>query len=499
MWWYRSVRHVRALFVVCLAAAAGVPSASALLPGAAEAAGPTLDARVGSALDRTAHRTVGVSCAVWDAATGRRVFVRGGDVPRRTASVMKLATTGAALLALGADHELETVLRATAQPQGGVLEGDLVVEGFGDPGLSTHLAEGGAEGAVAQLAHAVRERGVRTVRGDLIVDTSAFPGPDRHPGWGWQEGRYDWYMAPVTALTLNDACIDVNVLPGTAVGAPARLTVTPANGLVAFENRLTTVADRKKHVVAFDRAADGRIPVRGAVWTGSTGFDTSLACVDPPALLGDVLARALAREGVTLEGSVRVLRGPPAASWPRPEPRPGVVLARHATPLGDAVRVTNRRSQNLWAELLLRSLGVELEHDGSFQGGCRAVARTLALPAGTQFTQVDGSGLARENVAQVGALGAVLLQLYASPQRLVFMDSLARGGDPEGTLHDRFKGARYEGRVLAKTGTLRDTSALAGFVRRDDGTVLVFVILCEGPVWRARTLQDAVVDALLAR
>jgi len=476
--------------------------------GGVVAAPASLADRVSVAVQKRAHKTVRHSIGVWDAATGKRLYMRHADESRRTASVMKLATTAAALLALGADHEMTVEVRATSAPQNGVVRGDLVVEGTGDPGLSGHLEVGGVDGALARLAAAVRAAGVVRVTGDLVLDTSAFGGPDRHPGWGWREGTYDWYMAPVTALTLADGCIDVTAVPGAASGAPARLDVSPIGAQVSFDNRVTTTKVRKKHTLAFgppDR--NGRIRATGSV---IQAYTASIACADPPTVFGGAFRRALTDAGVEIVGNNRVVRGPPAAPWPRTARQTGVVVARHATTLADAVTVTNHRSQNLWAELILRTLGAfgalnESSGDpggalgGSFEGGAHAV-RSVIWPEGNVppgFTQQDGSGLARGNKATVGALADVLFRIYRSDHRLLFMESLAKGGDPGGTLKKRFRDKRFAGRVLGKTGTLRDTSALAGFMHSENGRVLIFVILCEGPVGRSRDLQDAVVSALL--
>ncbi len=461
------------------------------------AAPASLSDRVSVAVQKRGHKTVRHSIGVWDAATGHRLYMRHADESRRTASVMKLATTAAALLALGADHEMAIDVRATSAPLAGVVDGDLVVEATGDPGLSSHLEEGGADGALQRLAEAVRASGVIRVIGDLVLDTSAFSGPARHAGWGWKPGDYSWYMAPVTALTIADGCVDVTAVPGS--GGAVRLDVAPAGAPVTFVNQLTTTQIKAKHVVAYNPPDDeGRIPARGRVYQSYTA---SLACADPPEVFGAAFRRALSAAGVVVTGKTRIVRGPPAAPWPRPVDRPGVVLARHATTLADAVRVTNHRSQNLWAELILRSLGAFGGNEGSFAGGAR-VARAVLWPDGDApagFSQEDGSGLSRGNRATVGALADVLFRMYRSEHRLLFMESLAKGGEPGGTLRRRFRAKRFAGRVLAKTGTLRDTSALAGFVRTDgeSGRVLIFVILCEGPVGRSRKLQDAVVGALL--
>jgi D-alanyl-D-alanine carboxypeptidase/D-alanyl-D-alanine-endopeptidase (penicillin-binding protein 4) len=470
--------------------ALGVPPATSAAPG-------TVVERVRGAVRTKSHSSFQHSVAVWDAATGDRLFADDPGVLRRTASAMKLATTGAALLALGADHEMYLEIRAAARPEGGLLGGDLVVEGTGDPGLSEHLAEGGAAAALAALARAVREAGVERVAGDLVLDTSAFPGPARHPGWERRPDQYDWYMAPVTALTVNDGCIDLQALPGAGAGEPARLSIEPLGARPPLVNAVRTTTQKSKHLfrlLAPDE--EGRIRVVGGVLTGSRGVGASVACVDPPQLLGDTLAHALKEQGVRIAGSTRILRDASAGRWPRSRDRRGVVLARHATPLIDVVGVANRRSQNLHSELILRNLGLHAERDASFEGGCRAVRRILELDA-AEFVQEDGSGLSRGNRATVGALGDVLLRMYRSEHRIAFMSSLAKGGDPSGTLRRRFREKRFEGRVLAKTGTLKDTKALAGYVRAESGRIFVFAILCEGSKSRATKLQDAVVSALV--
>jgi D-alanyl-D-alanine carboxypeptidase/D-alanyl-D-alanine-endopeptidase (penicillin-binding protein 4) len=475
----RAFLIVLALLVACADVAPSV-----------EAAPATLVERVRAAIGAKAHRSFKYSVGVWDAATGDLLIAQNASEMRRTASAMKLATTGAALLALGGDHEMFVEIRSARPPVDGALRGNLIVEGTGDPGLSDHLTEGGAAAALAELARAVRGAGVRTVEGDLVLDSSAFTGPDRHPGWARKPDQYDWYMAPVTALTVNDACVDLKALPGANAGDTAKLTQAPPGAAAPLVNELRTTTDKKKNLLRLHAPADdGRIRVTGGVLRGSRGVAATVACVDPPRLLGDTLRHALSEAGVRISGETRVESRPAAAGERR------VVLARHASALGDVIAVTNRRSQNLYAELILRNLGLNVGHDASFEGGCRAVRGVLEL--GDDFEQEDGSGLSRGNRATVGAIGSVLLRLYDSDHRIPFMSSLAKPGDPEGTLRRRLRETRFKDRVLAKTGTLRDTKALAGYVMTTGGRVIAFAILCEGVTSRSAKLQDAVVGALI--
>jgi D-alanyl-D-alanine carboxypeptidase/D-alanyl-D-alanine-endopeptidase (penicillin-binding protein 4) len=352
------------------------------------------------------------------------------------------------------------------------------------------------------MAKSVAAAGVKRVAGDLVLDDTAFTGPMRHPGWEWNDGEWNWFKAPVSSITLTDACLELTVLPGASVDSPAVLRMDPATQVVKLVNRVVTApATPKKTIVNLGRSdGAGTIPVTGTVPAGSAGFLTESACVDPVAYFGDVFLRVLREEGVAVAGRPVVRRVPDGAAEVRnvsADPSQFVPLARHATTVLDTVRIANKHSQNLYAELLLRALG-HAAGDGSFEGGC-AVTRAAFGFARTDasFVQVDGSGLARDNQITVGAMGKVLVKMYGSPVATDFIASLPGPGEPDSTLRDRFKAAKYDRRIFAKTGTLRDTKALAGYVRSESGRTFAFVVFCEGDNGKARDLQDDIVDVLV--
>lgn len=492
----------------CVLVVAAVLAAS-LVPG------PVLPAEAGSLGSRIEGLAVAkqgkslrVSVGVWDAATGTLLADTNAATPRRPASVAKLATTAAAILALGPDRELETRVLATAKPgEGGVLRGSLVVRGGGDPGFATHCDPRGAEAALRDFAKQVRASGVRRVEGDLILDATAYSGPERHPSWGWADGEWGWDQAPVTALVLNDNCVTVTVRPGAAVGAPGIVSLAPATLAAPFSNRAVTVGSKAEHRLVFGRtAADGRIPITGGVLAGTQGFTDDLACIDPVVFFGDVFRRLLREEGVEIAGATMPVRSPTSGGGTGGDgpsvsanvEGPSVVLARHGTPVSKIVAVANTRSQNLYAELLAREVGRVRLGDGSFAGGGRAAAEVLGFaPNDPQMHLSDGCGYSREDQMSAAAIGKILARMNASPARNVYMLSLARAGDPDGTLRHRFREPKFKDRVLAKTGTLRDTKALAGWVLGKSGKQYTFAILCEGDNGRAIELQDAIVSALV--
>jgi D-alanyl-D-alanine carboxypeptidase/D-alanyl-D-alanine-endopeptidase (penicillin-binding protein 4) len=479
-----------------------------LAAGPPATAADSLAGRISAAVAAKQSKTVRVSVGVYDAKTGESLAEANGGVARRSASCMKLATTAAAMLVLGPSSELATEVTAAGEPDDdGVLTGDLVVRGGGDPGINNRdglgkgTVAGQAEATLRRMAKAVRAAGVRKVTGDLVLDDTAFTGPMRHSGWGWDDGEWAWYMAPVSSLSLTDACVELAVLPGPGEGAAGVIVTDPPTTAVRFVDKVTTAppGQKKTNVIVGRSDGAGTIPITGSVPFGSAGYRFEAACVDPAEHFGDVFARVLRAEGVELAGRPVVRRGPGgAARNVSANPGSGAVLARHAMSVLDVVRVANKHSQNLYAELLLRAVGRAGGEEGSFGGGCRAVRRTLGFADDdATFAQVDGSGLARENQTTVGALGRVLVKMYGSPVARDYIASLAEAGEADSTMKNRLDGAKFQGRVFAKTGTLRDTSSLAGYVRCRSGRTFAFVVLCEGEVGRSRDLQDDVVAALV--
>jgi D-alanyl-D-alanine carboxypeptidase/D-alanyl-D-alanine-endopeptidase (penicillin-binding protein 4) len=471
-------------------------------------AAPIVTTKLAAAVVTKQSKSLRASVGVYDATTGDALYEANGASPRRPASVMKVATTSAALLTLGPKAELATEVFATAKPDAeGRVDGDLVVRGGGDPGFNNRegvgrgTTAGQAEAALHEMAKAVRAAGVRKVTGGLQLDDSAFTGAMRHPGWNWGDGEWAWFKAPVSSILLTDACVELTVAPGASDGAAATLSTDPPTQAVRFVNKVVTApaSSKKTNVVLGRSDGAGTIPVTGDVPLRFAGYRFEAACVDPAEHFGDAFLRVLREEGVEVAGRATVLRMP-AESVASRDGAAEVKLARHATSVLDVVRVANKHSQNLYAELLLRATGRAVVGDGSFEGGCAAARDALGFAANDPtFKQVDGSGLARDNQVTVGAIGKILVKMFGSPVARDFISSLPGAAEPESTLRKRFGGAKYDGRIFAKTGTLRDTSSLAGYVRAQSGRTFAFVVLCEGEIGRARELQDDVVEALVGQ
>ena len=427
---------------------------------------------------------------VVDAQTGETVFAAAAKTPRLPASTMKLFTTGASWLLLGEKYPFETRVVASRKPAGdGTLPGDLIVVGGGDPTLETRGGADDERALVDELAARIARSGVKRIAGNLVLDDSWFDRELRHPSWPANQ-LHKWYCAAVSALTVARSCVAVEVRPGAGPGSPAKVSVRPASGAFRLESKITTTAKKSEQKIIADLKADqGVIRASGKIWVGSAGYDAEVAVPDPTLFFGHVLHRALVRAGVSVGGEVVATRG---AASELGEP---VLLARVDTPLLDILEITNRRSQNLFAECLLKSLGAVRAGEGSFAAGgavTAALVAELGIPA-EEFRQADGSGLSRENRVSPRAMTKLLAHVLNSGDPIAFMGTRPAGGAENGSLRKRL--ADLGGNVRAKTGTIRGVSCLAGYVRGVSDRVYAFAVLVNDPrmgTARARNLQDGV-------
>ena len=421
---------------------------------------------------------------------GRVLYSRGEKHLFLPASNMKLFTTAAAMEKLGPDFIYRTTVESEAVPDSQGRVGDLFLVGRGDPNLSGRAlpyqektqSQGPADAALQKLADQLVAKGVREVTGNLIADDSYFLfEPYSH---GWAEEDLQWgYGAPATALAFNDNALTLHVQPGPAAGSPARVWLEPVQDYYKLVSHLDTVGEPGETRIFFDRAPGSmELDVWGQIPVGVGGEEDRVAIVDPPHLVGELFRRALESRGIALQGQIEVRHATPfeaaalSGSQPGTPPQDPQVLAEYdSLPLRESIKVINKVSQNLHAEMLLRTLGRQGNDYGSLTRGLAALqAFTHEVgidPGAVYFT--DGSGLSRKTLVAPAAV-VKLLEHMASSQRFEpFFDSLPVAGS-DGTLADRFKGTPAEGRIHAKTGTIEHVNSLSGYMDLSSGRRLAF-------------------------
>ena len=420
------------------------------------------------------------------------------------ASNQKLFTGAAALHHLGSDYRFTTFLLTNGEIRGGVLEGNLILYGTGDPAISDQLLDSPTVPWVA-FADALRDAGVHTVSGDVIADASFFQGPSRSPSWS---PRYidDWYAAPVSALTFAENVVTLHFRGGPP-GAPARVRLTPEGAELPLLNTSVSVPGNSSRSLMLVRDhPDDVIELRGQIGTNSAELSRVLTVSDPPSYTASVFRAVLEEEGIRVEGSVSQVRSVDASpltrddviapAFRRDSTQPVRTLAVHCSPpLRELIQILNKQSHNLYAEILLFTLGRITSGDASFRGGSEALSEYLTEVVGVreeEFNIEDGSGLSRLNRATPSAFVRLLSHVASSNYAEPFWASLPEAGNRR-ELRRMYQSAAA-GNLRAKTGTISRVSALSGIVRTADGEPVVFSILANNvpSSSRARRVEDGI-------
>jgi D-alanyl-D-alanine carboxypeptidase/D-alanyl-D-alanine-endopeptidase (penicillin-binding protein 4) len=453
-----------------------------------------LPARIDAILARPALRRADWGIEVRDAATSRVLYSRNADRLFVPASNLKLLVTTTAVHHLRAGYRYRTTLYGTGPVRGGVLEGDLVLYGRGDPLISDRGGHRATE-VWEELADSLLARGIHRVSGGVVADDSYFEADHLRPDWEAYDLRW-WYAAPVGALGFDDNSVQVRIAPG-GVGERARVSWSPASEYVDVENRTVTVGSGHPRTADLERAG-ATIRAYGQVPAGS-GTDVEYFAVSSGAeYAGTTFRETLERKGIAVgRADVRVVsdpaRSPAATATP---------LATHLSdPLPQVIAPILLNSQNWIAETLLKTVGREVRGEGSWDAGLSVERDFLIRVVGidsADFRLRDGSGLSAGNMVTPRAFVRLLSYVDRTPEMSVIRSSLPVAAR-EGSLKSRF--ADLPGRVMAKTGYIGNVDSLSGFVTTDDGRTVIFSIIANKsgqPSARMKAAIDDVVRAIAA-
>ena len=453
-----------------------------------------------------------------DLESGKVIYSINPDRLFLPASNAKLLTTSAALALAGPDYRFLTTVETSGMLDAeGHLKGDLVLVGRGDPNISgrtmpyqlkterlsphTQILE--------DLANQVVQRGVKSVDGDIVGDDKLYS-PERYAE-GWAQDDLQWIDgAPVSALTFNDNVLFVKIQPGAQPGDKAIVTPDPLTDYYEFDNRiLTAPAGTQRKVGVHRDPGSYKVLLWGTLPVNDAGLNEALAVEDPAEFAARIFRGLLEARGITVTGKTEARHGDRAQFFDQPQPQlsvtvatPPQILAQHMSlPLLEDVRVTNKTSQNLHAELDLRLIGYLQGYGGSLEGGT-AVLKQFLLQAGLkpeEFVLLDGSGLSRRDLITPAAMVQLLIYASRQPWGAAFEESLPVAG-VDGSLSERFVNTPAGGLVHAKTGTLSHVNSLSGYGQTRTGRRFVFSIFCNNhnqPASRAVAAIDAIVALLV--
>jgi D-alanyl-D-alanine carboxypeptidase/D-alanyl-D-alanine-endopeptidase (penicillin-binding protein 4) len=439
---------------------------------------------------------------VQDLATGEVLFERNAWRALTPASNMKVFTTAAALDILGPDYQYRTDLYARGRIKDGVLEGDLFIRGSGDPSFGGELDDENNTMPTQpffEWANALKNLGINTITGNIIGDDDIFD--DMAVGEGWESEDYNkYYAAQISGLPLTENMVGIKVR-GRGRGLKGEITWEPGN-----TNYVNIINDTNRGGGLQRANHSNTISVRTSVREGREGLWT-IPIENPTLMFATVLKETLQRTGITVLGEAMdvdslVEKPNYRSSW-----QMKVVASHYSSPLKDIVKIINKKSHNMYAEHLLKTVGAHASWDGiprpgSAQRGSRAIKEFLRrIGADTEpIIIVDGSGLSRINKITPAAMVRILEYMWNHPNpevRDAFYNSLSIAGI-DGTLKKRMKSYPTMGNVHGKTGFISNVRSLSGYVQTMAGTPIAFALICNGFSSRSAVtnIQDNIVKLI---
>lgn len=408
----------------------------------------------------------GLSIYVHEIGASAPVLAYDADTPRNPASTMKLLTTLAALEILGPAYTWKTEAYVGTLVRAGRLDGDMYIKGYGDPYLVYEN--------FWSFLRALRNSGIDTINGDLVLDQSYFsPAPMDPADFDGRPLRA--YNVQPNALLVNFQAVNIRFLPQPETHK-LHIVADPLPSQLEVDNRvrLTRHACRGWHhglgMQVLNTPARDRLVFSGSYNAGCGDNEVFRVVSEPTRYIHGIFTSTWRELGGRFDGGVRTDGVPPDAQ---------LLHTGYSPPLSDIIRSINKYSNNVMTRQLLLTLGAEWEAPpGTEEKGIRAVRHWLAdnhldFP---ELVLENGAGLSRQERISARHLGQVLLTAYASPYMPEFMSSLPVLA-MDGTLKRRLGGSPLAGRAHLKTGSLDDVRSQAGMLLDQHGRRLVVVTL----------------------
>ena len=410
------------------------------------------------------------------------------------ASNNKIITAASALIRLGPQFRFETRILADGPIRNGVLRGDLIIKGSGDPSNSRLFQQENPFAVFKTWALKLQELGIRNIKGNILGDTGAFDENKLGKGWEWDD-LVQAYAAPISALQFNDNSIEVEISPGAAEGSSPSIWASPLTGYLAIENKLLTGPEDSSVAI---RIKPGRslesIILSGSIPLGSPPEILTVAAQSPVRYYLSALKHILTEQGINTSdcGIVEKRNYSP--------PSPSLLWSHSSPELSEILGPLLKESMNLYAETLTRTLGLTILGQGTFSNGRQIIEETLeemGIAKGS-YSYEDASGLSRLNLASADTLVQVLRYMHGHPHFDIFYTALPLAG-VDGTLKHRLRNTPAMNNLRAKTGTIANVSAISGYLKSADGEMLAFSMIANNFLVgrkEAEQLQNRAIERL---
>ena len=424
------------------------------------------------ALKDSALVNAGYSVYAMDAATGKVIFSTP-QVSLVPASVMKIVTTSTALEILGADFKFHTQLgyKGKINAETGILEGDLILEGGGDPAFYSSYFPEHYKGTFETWGASLAKAGIKIIHGNLIVDVSCLEGWSIPGGWPWDDiGNY--YGAGVSGLTYSDNYYKILFSSPAEPGQRVKISsILPSIDSLVLANKVVSSSVNRDEAYIYGAPGSFNQIVEGSIPKGRTDFVVKASMPDPAKIAASEFIKVLRNNKIGFVGNVLINNLLPISDFVQ-------VADKVSPPLSDLIVPLNKESVNLFAEHLLREIGRARKGSSSIDSSLVAVnefwkERKIFLKG---FYPTDGSGLSRSNAFCARTLAEILRTMYLSNNSEVFFNSLPIAAK-DGTLQFSFKGTKLENNLRAKTGSMTRVRSLAGIFTNQSGKKVIFAVM----------------------
>lgn len=437
-------------------------------------------------------QSASVGMSVVDVATGQVLYSHDADRGLATASTMKAITTASAMAILGPDFRFETKLAAAGEIREGVLYGDLVIIGTGDPSLGSdrHRASDGLDPLMYEWAQQLKNKGINTIRGSVIGDDSFFSTQLTPGNWGWEDmGNY--YGAGPSALNICENTYRLDLSSSSQPGGTTTILRTDPPMQLFFVNELTAGAAGSGDNAYIYGAPYTQIRyVRGTIPPGKSLFTIKGSMPDPALFCAQQLAISLEKCGITIVDAPSTTRLRKLAD--KPLPRPTQVLYTHySVPLTEIAQATNFNSINLYAEALARRIAVERGKEGtSIDGAIVMEGYWSGKGVNTRgMNPKDGSGLSPNNVVTASQFTSILSLASRSSYAASYLASLPVAGE-SGALKSSMKGTAAQGKIRAKSGYISGVRGYVGYADLPNGRRVAFAFVANHFEGSAGTMRS---------
>ncbi|MBN2424254.1 MAG: D-alanyl-D-alanine carboxypeptidase/D-alanyl-D-alanine-endopeptidase [Calditrichaceae bacterium] len=394
------------------------------------------------------------------------------------ASGLKLITSAAALDYLGEDYQYETKLIYTGFVQKDLLNGDIIIRGSGDPTLGSNQIKGALplDSLMMYWVKAVQDLGIKKISGAVIADPYIFDAQSIPDFWNWRDmGNY--YAAGTSGLCIHENFYNLRLKPGLWIGAPVMVLGTdPEIPDMSFSNELKTAA-RGSGDNAYLYYAPGQYfaSLRGTIPQSYKEFKIKGAIPDPALFTAQVLKKELQKAGIPVTNESRIGSGSEALS-------DAVNITKVKSPaLKDIIYILNKRSVNLYAEQLVKTIAVHEGLPGSYENGLTLILKFLERndisPKDIYLT--DGSGLSRTNTITTKVMVQVLKIMFKHPAFKSYYNSLVIAGDPDdiGFFSSYGQNSALAGNARIKSGLIPRIRSHSGYLQNRKGQWIAFSIM----------------------